>query len=107
MEKSLENSNLEESLGQYQRSLWERVRRSFHQLGKYNAAVRGGAPEPPVSAEGGSEDTGAAGHELQHSHAVIQLKALLYQQATKENEVSPSRRRKMSPSRVLLLIEAV
>ncbi|ELK34935.1 Serologically defined colon cancer antigen 8 like protein [Myotis davidii] len=98
MEKSLENSNLEESLGQYQRSLWERVRRSFHQLGKYNAAVRGGAPEPPVSAEGGSEDTGAAGHELQHSHAVIQLKALLYQQATKENEVSPSRRRKMSPS---------
>ncbi|XP_059533326.1 serologically defined colon cancer antigen 8 isoform X2 [Myotis daubentonii] len=99
MEKSLENSNLEESLGQYQLSLREHVRRSFHQLSKYNAAVRGGALEPPLSTEGGSEDTGTAWHELQHSHAVIQLKALLYQQATKENEVSPSRRRKMSPLR--------
>ncbi|XP_036210985.1 serologically defined colon cancer antigen 8 isoform X2 [Myotis myotis] len=98
MEKSLENSNLEESLGQYQLSLRERVRRSFHQLSKYNAAVRGGALEL-LSAEEGSEDSGTAWHELQHSHAVIQLKALLYQQATKENEVSPSRRRKMSPLR--------
>ncbi|EPQ17786.1 Serologically defined colon cancer antigen 8 like protein [Myotis brandtii] len=98
MEKSLENSTLEESLGQYQLSLQERVRRTFHHLREYNATVRGGALEPPISAEGGSEDTGTAWHELQHSHAVIQLKALLYQQATKENEVSPSRR-KMSPLR--------
>ncbi|XP_023599920.1 serologically defined colon cancer antigen 8 [Myotis lucifugus] len=99
MEKSLENSTLEESLGQYQLSLRECVRRSFHRLREYNAAIRGGAPEPPVSAEGGSEDTGTAWRELQHSHAVMQLKALLNQQATKENEVSPSRRRKMSPLR--------
>uniref|UniRef100_G1PPI5 SHH signaling and ciliosis regulator SDCCAG8 n=1 Tax=Myotis lucifugus TaxID=59463 RepID=G1PPI5_MYOLU len=77
----------------------ECVRRSFHRLREYNAAIRGGAPEPPVSAEGGSEDTGTAWRELQHSHAVMQLKALLNQQATKENEVSPSRRRKMSPLR--------
>nr|XP_012606628.1 serologically defined colon cancer antigen 8 isoform X7 [Microcebus murinus]XP_012606629.1 serologically defined colon cancer antigen 8 isoform X7 [Microcebus murinus] len=38
-----------------------------------------------------------AWQELQHSHAVNQLKALLRQQATKESEVSPSRRPKMSP----------
>ncbi|XP_070257462.1 serologically defined colon cancer antigen 8 isoform X2 [Myotis yumanensis] len=98
MEKSLENSTLEESLGQYLLSLQERMR-SFHQLREYGAALRGGAPEPPGSAEGGSEATGTPWHELQHSHAVMRLKALLNQQATKENEVSPSRRRKMSPLR--------
>ncbi|XP_008584843.1 PREDICTED: serologically defined colon cancer antigen 8 isoform X1 [Galeopterus variegatus] len=97
------DSTLEEILGQYQRSLRERANRSIHQL-KY--ALREGdvtigkdAPDPSFSTSLGNEDAGTAWHELQHSHAVNQLKALLHQQAAKESEVSPSRRRKMSPLR--------
>ncbi|XP_036133466.1 serologically defined colon cancer antigen 8 [Molossus molossus] len=101
MEKSPENSTLEEILGQYQRSLRERAHRSIQQLKcalrEGDVPVGEGAPEPSCSPSVGGEDTGAAWHELQHSHAVNQLKALLYQQAVKESEVSPSRRRKMSP----------
>ncbi|KAK1328109.1 hypothetical protein QTO34_012532 [Cnephaeus nilssonii] len=103
MEKPPENSILEETLGQYQRSLRERVNRSLHQLScvlrEDNAAFRDDALDPSFSAEGGNEDTGTAWHELQHSHAVNQLMALLYQQAAEESEVSPSRRRKMSSLR--------
>lgn len=103
MAKSPENSTLEEILGQYQRSLRERARRSSHQLKcglkEGEVAPEADAQDPSFSANEGNEDTGAAWHELQHSHAVNQLKALLYQQATKESEVSPSRRRKMSPLR--------
>lgn len=55
------------------RIIAEHVRRSFHQLSgilrENNVAVRDDAPEPPFSAEGGSEDTRTAWHELQHSHA--------------------------------------
>ncbi|XP_040307777.1 serologically defined colon cancer antigen 8 isoform X9 [Herpailurus yagouaroundi] len=106
MAKSPENSTLEEILGQYQRSLRERANRSIHQL---KCALREGdvtvgedAAGPRVENEENeenekNEDAGTAWHELRHSHAVNQLKALLRQQATKESEVSPSRRRKVSP----------
>ncbi|XP_054432677.1 serologically defined colon cancer antigen 8 [Pteronotus mesoamericanus] len=103
MAKSPENSTLEEILGQYQRSLRERANRSIHQL---KCALKEGdvsgvedALDPSLSTNVGHEDPGTAWHELQHSHAVNQLKALLHQQAAKESEVSPSRRRKMSPLR--------
>lgn len=103
MEKSQENSTLEEALGQYQRSLQERATRSLRQLSSVlredNATVRDDAPDPSFSAEGGNEDTGAAWLELKHSQAVNQLMALLYQQAAEEREVSPSRRRKLAPLR--------
>ncbi|XP_026902018.1 serologically defined colon cancer antigen 8 isoform X10 [Acinonyx jubatus] len=103
MAKSPENSTLEEILGQYQRSLRERANRSIHQL---KCALREGdvtvgedAAGPSVENEENeeNEDAGTAWHELRHSHAVNQLKALLRQQATKESEVSPSRRQKVSP----------
>ncbi|XP_036718947.1 serologically defined colon cancer antigen 8 isoform X5 [Balaenoptera musculus] len=99
MAKSPENSALEEILGQYQRSLRERASRSIHQLKR---ALREGdvtigedVMDPSFSTSVGNEDAGNAWRELQHSHAVNQLKALLCQQATKESEVSP-RRRKLS-----------
>uniref|UniRef100_A0A8D0S3H6 Serologically defined colon cancer antigen 8 n=1 Tax=Sus scrofa TaxID=9823 RepID=A0A8D0S3H6_PIG len=102
MAKSSENSTLEEILGQYQRSLRERANRSIHQL---KSALREGdvtigedVLDPSFGTHVGNEDAGTAWRELQHSHAVNQLKALLRQQATEESEVSP-RRRKMSPSR--------
>ncbi|XP_059796828.1 serologically defined colon cancer antigen 8 isoform X4 [Balaenoptera ricei] len=100
MAKSPENSALEEILGQYQRSLRERASRSIHQLKR---ALREGdvtigedVMDPSFSTSVGNEDAGNAWRELQHSRAVNQLKALLCQQATKESEVSP-RRRKLSP----------
>ncbi|XP_037678150.1 serologically defined colon cancer antigen 8 isoform X2 [Choloepus didactylus] len=103
MAESPGNSTLEEILGHYQRSLRERANRSIHQL---KCALREGdvmvgedAPDLSCSAPIGNEDNETAWHELQHSHAVNQLKALLRQQASKENEVSPTRRRKMSPLR--------
>ncbi|XP_053515519.1 serologically defined colon cancer antigen 8 isoform X2 [Artibeus jamaicensis] len=103
MAKSPENSTLEEILGQYQRSLRERAKRSIHQLkctlGEGEVSVGGDALDPSLNANVGHEDTETAWPELQHSHAVNQLTALLHQQATKESEVSPSRRRKMSPLR--------
>ncbi|XP_021121189.1 serologically defined colon cancer antigen 8 isoform X6 [Heterocephalus glaber] len=81
----------------------ERASRSIHQL---KCALREGAEtveeealDPSGSINVGHEDTETAWHELQHSHAVNQLKALLRQQASKESEISPSRRRKISPSR--------
>ncbi|XP_017387433.1 serologically defined colon cancer antigen 8 isoform X4 [Cebus imitator] len=101
MAKSPENSTLEEILGQYQRSLRERASRSIHQL---KCALREGdvtigedAPHFSFSTSAGNEDARTAWLELQQSHAVNQLKDLLRQQADKESEVSPSRRRKMSP----------
>ncbi|XP_012586381.1 PREDICTED: serologically defined colon cancer antigen 8 isoform X2 [Condylura cristata] len=103
MAKSPENSTLEEILGQYQRSLRDRANRSIHQL---KCALRDSdgtfgesALEPSFGTTVGDEDTRAAWHELQHSHAVNQLRALLHQQAAKESEVSPSRRQNVSPSR--------
>nr|XP_054357111.1 serologically defined colon cancer antigen 8 isoform X2 [Pongo pygmaeus] len=101
MAKSPENSTLEEILGQYQRSLRERASRSIHQL---KCALKEGdvtigedAPNLSFSTSVGNKDARTAWPELQQSHAVNQLKDLLRQQADKESEVSPSRRRKMSP----------
>ncbi|XP_063665674.1 serologically defined colon cancer antigen 8 isoform X11 [Pan troglodytes] len=105
MAKSPENSTLEEILGQYQRSLREHASRSIHQL---KCALKEGdvtigedAPNLSFSTSVGNEDARTAWLELQQSHAVNQLKDLLRQQAHKESEVSPSRRRKMSPLRSL------
>ncbi|XP_077024593.1 serologically defined colon cancer antigen 8 isoform X5 [Tamandua tetradactyla] len=95
------NSALEEILGHYQRSLRERANRSIHQLKcalrEGDGTVEEGALDSSFSASVRNEDKETAWHKLQHSHAVNQLKALLWQQASKENEVSPSRRQKMSP----------
>ncbi|EDL13197.1 serologically defined colon cancer antigen 8, isoform CRA_c [Mus musculus] len=103
MAKSPGNSTLEDSLGQYQRSLRERANRSIHQLKcalrEVDVTVEEDALDPSTSINVENEDTGVAWHELQHSHAVSQLKALLRQQTNKENETSPPRRRKLSPSR--------
>ncbi|XP_049998905.1 serologically defined colon cancer antigen 8 isoform X2 [Alexandromys fortis] len=103
MAKSPGNSTLEDSLGQYQRSLRERADRSLHQLKcalrEREMCVEEEALDPPTSINVENEDSGVAWYELQHSHAVNQLKALLRQQASKDNEMSPPRRRKMSPSR--------
>lgn len=102
MAKSPGKSTLEDSLGQYQRSLRERANRSIHQLKctlrEVDATVEEDALDPSTSINIEKEDIGAAWHELQHSHAVNQLKALLRQQTSKENETSPPRRRKLSPS---------
>lgn len=101
MAKSPGNSTLEEVLGHYQRSLRERANRSIHQLkcslGEGDDTVEEEALDPSFRINVGHEDTETAWHELQHSHAVNQLKALLCQQASKESEISPSRRRKISP----------
>lgn len=103
MAKSPGNSTLEDSLGQYQRSLRERANRSIHQLKcalrEVDVTVEEDALDPSTSINVENVDTGVAWHELQHSHAVNQLKALLRQQTSKENETSPPRRRKLSPSR--------
>ncbi|KFO25449.1 Serologically defined colon cancer antigen 8 like protein [Fukomys damarensis] len=81
----------------------ERASRSIHQLncalGEGDETVGEEAPDPSVSTNVGKEDTEAAWHELHYSHAVNQLRALLCQQTSKESEISPSRRRKMSPLR--------
>ncbi|XP_063128449.1 serologically defined colon cancer antigen 8 isoform X8 [Rattus norvegicus] len=102
MAKSPGNSTLEDSLGQYQRSLRERANRSIHQLKcalrEVDATIEEDALDPSTSINVENVDTGVAWHELQHSHAVNQLKALLRQQTSTENETSP-RRRKLSPSR--------
>ncbi|XP_072588962.1 serologically defined colon cancer antigen 8 isoform X5 [Vulpes vulpes] len=100
MAKSPENSTLEEILGLYQRSLRERQNRSIHQL-KYtlkegDVTVGEDALDPAFSTSVGDEDPGTAWYELQHSHAVNQLKALLHQQKSKESEVSPSRKHNVS-----------
>ncbi|XP_063449815.1 serologically defined colon cancer antigen 8 isoform X12 [Pan paniscus] len=85
--------------------LAEHASRSIHQL---KCALKEGdvtigedAPNLSFSTSVGNEDARTAWPELQQSHAVNQLKDLLRQQADKESEVSPSRRRKMSPLRSL------
>eukprot|EP00074_Homo_sapiens_P080123 XP_011542330.1 serologically defined colon cancer antigen 8 isoform X8 [Homo sapiens] len=85
--------------------LAEHASRSIHQL---TCALKEGdvtigedAPNLSFSTSVGNEDARTAWPELQQSHAVNQLKDLLRQQADKESEVSPSRRRKMSPLRSL------
>ncbi|XP_053157682.1 serologically defined colon cancer antigen 8 isoform X6 [Hemicordylus capensis] len=97
-------SDLEESLERYQRSLHDRASKSIDQLkyalGEKDLTMGDGAATFdqlfPNNCHDESEDR--AWQELQHSHAVNQLKALLRQQETKESEMSPSRRRRISPS---------
>ncbi|XP_051676746.1 serologically defined colon cancer antigen 8 isoform X4 [Oryctolagus cuniculus] len=103
MAKSPGNSSLEEILGKYQRSLRERASRSIQQLKcvlkESDGAIGEDALDPAPSISAGNEGTEAALHELQHCHAVIQLKALLHQQESKESEASSLRKQKMSPLR--------
>ncbi|XP_072686467.1 serologically defined colon cancer antigen 8 isoform X7 [Canis lupus baileyi] len=78
----------------------QRQNRSIHQL-KYilkegDVTVGEDALDPTFSTSVGDEDPGTAWYELQHSHAVNQLKALLHQQKSKESEVSPSRKHDVS-----------
>ncbi|XP_062066691.1 serologically defined colon cancer antigen 8 isoform X2 [Lepus europaeus] len=68
-------------------------------LKESDGAIGEDAPDPDPSISAGNEGTEAAWHELQHSHAVIQLKTLLRQQESKESEASSLRRQKMSPLR--------
>ncbi|CAO2638571.1 Serologically defined colon cancer antigen 8 homolog [Lemmus lemmus] len=85
----------------HQAFIAERANRSIHQLKcalrEVDVTVEEEALDPPTSINVENEDSGVAWHELQHSNAVNQLKALLRQQASKDNEMSPPRRRKMSP----------
>ncbi|XP_027727537.1 serologically defined colon cancer antigen 8 homolog isoform X2 [Vombatus ursinus] len=101
LQEALGDSTLEEALGHYQRSLRERANRSIHQLTcAFQESDIVGEDEfehEESSCETGTEESGATWHELHHSHAVNQLKALLNQQNNKENEVSSPRRRKLSP----------
>ncbi|KAM6407279.1 serologically defined colon cancer antigen 8 isoform 2-T3 [Pluvialis apricaria] len=90
---------LEESLERYQRRLRERASESIHQL-KYALEERqfaegeGETGFDQCAVDRGNDDTGnAAWRELQHSHAVNQLKILLQHQERMESEVSPSRRK--------------
>nr|XP_056709320.1 serologically defined colon cancer antigen 8 [Euleptes europaea] len=98
-------SELEESLERYHRNLRDRASKSIDQLkyalGEKDLATGEGAATFdqlfPNADPDDSEDK--VWQELQHSHAVNQLKALLRLQEEKEDETSPSRRRAASPSR--------
>ncbi|XP_078504709.1 serologically defined colon cancer antigen 8 [Lissotriton helveticus] len=87
------DSDTEQSLEEYQRDLRERANRSIQQLkdaleDSSSTAERGSTPpQRPVATvmEQGC-GTAQALQELQHSHAVNQLKALLREQQSKENE---------------------
>ncbi|XP_041260103.1 serologically defined colon cancer antigen 8 isoform X3 [Onychostruthus taczanowskii] len=91
---------LEESLERYQRRLRERASESISQL-KHALAKGDGTGFDQSSVDEGSDnaDTAnddcetAASQELQHSHAVNQLKILLQHQERMESEESPSRRK--------------
>uniref|UniRef100_A0A8C5JE00 SDCG8 protein n=1 Tax=Junco hyemalis TaxID=40217 RepID=A0A8C5JE00_JUNHY len=91
---------LEESLERYQRRLRERASESISQL-KHALAKGDGTGYDQSSVDEDSDNTDrasdgcgtAASQELQHSHAVNQLKILLQQQERMESEESPSRRK--------------
>ncbi|XP_032910169.1 serologically defined colon cancer antigen 8 isoform X2 [Catharus ustulatus] len=86
---------LEESLERYQRRLRERASESISQLKNALAKGDGGTGFEQSSVDGASDDCGtAASQELQHSHAVNQLKILLQHQEIMESEESPSRKKK-------------
>uniref|UniRef100_A0A8B9QKS6 Serologically defined colon cancer antigen 8 n=2 Tax=Apteryx owenii TaxID=8824 RepID=A0A8B9QKS6_APTOW len=93
---------LQESLERYQRRLRERASESIHQL-KYAleegqfAMGEGEAGFDQSSVDRGDDERGnSAWQELQHSHAVNQLKTLLQNQERMESEASPSRRMSLS-----------
>ncbi|XP_052551663.1 serologically defined colon cancer antigen 8 isoform X2 [Tympanuchus pallidicinctus] len=97
---------LEESLQRYQRRLRERANESIHQL-KYALEERHFTENKDKvgfdqsSVDKGSDDVDRCSdnsgdppwEELQHSHAVNQLKILLQHQEKMESEASPSRRK--------------
>ncbi|XP_041878943.1 serologically defined colon cancer antigen 8 isoform X4 [Corvus kubaryi] len=93
---------LEESLERYQRRLRERAIESISQLKHALAKGEDGigfdqsaVDEGSDNADRDKDDCGnAASQELQHSHAVNQLKMLLQRQERMESEESPSRRKK-------------
>ncbi|XP_044275439.1 serologically defined colon cancer antigen 8 isoform X4 [Varanus komodoensis] len=98
-------SDLEESLERYHRGLRDRATKSLDQLkcaldedhlAMGESAATFAQLLPNTSHEEGEE---RAWQELQYSHAVNQLKALLQQQEEKVSETSPSRRRRMLPAR--------
>ncbi|XP_075780976.1 serologically defined colon cancer antigen 8 isoform X1 [Pelodiscus sinensis] len=98
MREAREESDLE----RYQKSLRDRASKSIHQL-KYALGERDptmGESEVVLDqfSTGIDENGEVAWQELQHSHAVNQLKALLREQEGLESELSPSRRRRMAPS---------
>ncbi|XP_021248051.1 serologically defined colon cancer antigen 8 isoform X2 [Numida meleagris] len=97
---------LEESLQQYQRRLRERANESIHQLRdaleeRHFAESRDEVGFDQSSVDKGSDDVDRSNdnsgnppwQELQHSHAVNQLKILLQHQEKMESEASPSRRK--------------
>nr|XP_021406094.1 serologically defined colon cancer antigen 8 isoform X6 [Lonchura striata domestica] len=91
---------LEESLERYQRRLRERASESISQL-KHALAKGDGTGFDQSSVDESSDNAGkdnddcgtAASQELQHSHAVNQLKLLLQHQERMESEESSSRRK--------------
>ncbi|XP_021406090.2 serologically defined colon cancer antigen 8 isoform X2 [Lonchura striata] len=91
---------LEESLERYQRRLRERASESISQL-KHALAKGDGTGFDQSSVDESSDNAGkdnddcgtAASQELQHSHAVNQLKILLQHQERMESEESSSRRK--------------
>uniref|UniRef100_A0ABM5FV30 Serologically defined colon cancer antigen 8 isoform X3 n=1 Tax=Pogona vitticeps TaxID=103695 RepID=A0ABM5FV30_9SAUR len=99
-------ADLEESLERYHQSLRDRASKSLNQLKHAldeNDLATGENPAifeqlfPNTSHE---ENEDRAWKELQYSHAVNQLRALLRQQQEKESETSPSRRMTASPTRM-------
>uniref|UniRef100_A0A8D0BMC6 Serologically defined colon cancer antigen 8 n=1 Tax=Salvator merianae TaxID=96440 RepID=A0A8D0BMC6_SALMN len=103
MTEATGETGLEESLERYHRSLHERASESLNQL-KDSFDVKDLAMgEGPATLNNfflhgcHNESEEKAWQELQHSHAVNQLKALLRQQ--EENETFSSGRRTISPTR--------
>ncbi|XP_031448567.1 serologically defined colon cancer antigen 8 isoform X2 [Phasianus colchicus] len=97
---------LEESLRRYQRRLRERANESIHQLKyaleeRHFAESKDEAGFDQSSVDKGTDDVDGSNdnsgnppwEELQHSHAVNQLKILLQHQEKMESEASPSRRK--------------
>ncbi|XP_058021574.1 serologically defined colon cancer antigen 8 isoform X4 [Ahaetulla prasina] len=98
-------SDLAQSLERYHRGLRDRASKSLDQL-KYvfhendRAIGESAATLDQLFPNSGQEVTeDNAWQELQYSHAVNQLKALLRQQEEKGSETSPSKKRGMSPTR--------
>ncbi|XP_042302842.1 serologically defined colon cancer antigen 8 [Sceloporus undulatus] len=97
--------DLEQTLERYHRSLRDRASKSLNQLkqalDEKDMAIGEGTAvfDQLCNNIGYEESEERTWQELQYSHAVNQLKALLRQQEEKESEMSPSRRRRMSPTR--------
>ncbi|XP_007440914.2 serologically defined colon cancer antigen 8 homolog [Python bivittatus] len=97
-------SDLAQSLERYHRGLRDRASKSLDQL-KYVLREKDlAADERAATLDQLFPDTGhevsedKAWQELQYSHAVNQLKALLRQQEEKGSETSPSKKRGMPPT---------